>query len=232
MPRSSVAIDAARNVFRTQIESSQGRVIDMAGDSVLAVFETATGAVRAALAIQEELNAGVAAIPEDRRMCFRIGVHMGDVIEKGDGTVYGDGVNIAARLQALAKPGGISVSGMVQEAVRDRFSAAFEDQGECMVKNISRPVRAFRVELSGSSESRPIPGEAASNASSSKQPSIAVLPFAVLSEDPRVQFLADGLAEDVIALLARVPGFLLISRSSSEHRSPRVARSVAVGCLL
>ena len=139
------ALDAARNVFKGQIEGNQGRIIDMAGDSVLAVFETATGAVSAALAIQKELDYSAETTPEDRRMRFRIGVHLGDVIEKADGTIYGDGVNIAARLQTLAKPGGVTISGMVQEAVRDRIAAAFEDQGEHAVKNIARPVRVFRV---------------------------------------------------------------------------------------
>jgi adenylate cyclase len=99
-------LDAARAVFRSHIESNQGRVIDMAGDSVLAVFETAAGAVIAALEIQQALPASTNALPENSRMPFRIGVHLGDVIEKTDGTDYGDGVNIAARLQALAEPGG------------------------------------------------------------------------------------------------------------------------------
>jgi hypothetical protein len=98
------ALDAARAVFRTQIESNQGRVIDMAGDSVLAVFETATGAVTSALAVQHELNASSSAVSEDRRMQFRIGVHLSDVIEKADGTIYGDGVNIAARLEGDVLP--------------------------------------------------------------------------------------------------------------------------------
>lgn len=97
------ALDAARSIFTAQIESHQGRVIDMAGDSVLAVFGTATGAVAAALAIQKTLTATEDAVPMDRRMRFRIGVHLGDVIEKADGTVYGDGVNIAARLEGLAE---------------------------------------------------------------------------------------------------------------------------------
>ena len=142
-----VALDAARAVFKARIEGNQGRVIDMAGDSVLAVFETAVGAVSAALAIQSELNVLADAMPEERRMRFRIGVHLGDVIEKADGTIYGDGVNIAARLQALAESGGVTVSGMVQEAVRDRISASFEDQGEHEVKNIARPVHAYRVDF-------------------------------------------------------------------------------------
>ena len=103
------ALDAARNVFKSRIESCQGRVIDMAGDSVLAVFETATGAVTAAINIQKEINSSANAASEDRRMRFRIGIHLGDVIEKADGTVYGDGVNIAARLEGLAESGGITV---------------------------------------------------------------------------------------------------------------------------
>ncbi len=142
------ALDAARAVFKARIEGNQGRIIDMAGDSVLAVFETASGAVTAALEIQNELNFLTVTVAEDRRMRFRVGVHLGDVIEKADGTIYGDGVNVAARLQALAEPGGVTVSGMVQEAVRDRISAIFEDQGEHEVKNIARPVRAYRVDSS------------------------------------------------------------------------------------
>jgi class 3 adenylate cyclase len=137
--RSTVAaLDAARAVFRSQIESHQGRVVDMAGDSVLAVFDSAAGAVTAALAVQKAL--------QDRQMRFRIGVHLGDVIEKPDGTIYGDGVNIAARLQALAAAGGITVSDAVRGSVRQRVPATFEDQGEQQVKNIADPIRTFRVQ--------------------------------------------------------------------------------------
>ncbi len=209
------ALDAARRVFRSHIESSQGRVIDMVGDSVLAVFETAVGAVKAALAAQHELETITRQAPEDRRLRFRVGVHLGDIFEKTDGTVYGDGINVAARLQALAEPGHVFVSGLIQESVRDRMAATFEDQGEQSVKNISRPVRAFRVTADASSDSRQNLKFEPTIAEPSKHPSIAVLPFDVLSEDPRLMFLADGLVEDVIALLARAPGFLVISRSSS-----------------
>ena len=131
------ALDAARGVFRAQIEASQGRVIDMAGDSVLAVFETAIGAVSAALAVQHDLGASSSPVAEDRRMRFRIGVHLGDVIEKGDGTIYGDGVNIAARLEGLADPGGIMVSESIHVAVRGKVMASFVDQGEQQLKNIT-----------------------------------------------------------------------------------------------
>lgn len=142
-----MALDAARGVFREQIEAHQGRVIDMAGDSVLAVFDTATGAVAAALAIQQRLDAHSGALSPDRRMRFRIGVHLGDVVEKEDGTVYGDGVNVAARLQALAEPGGIAVSDAVRGVVRGRIDAVFADRGEQQLKNIATPVHAFAIEM-------------------------------------------------------------------------------------
>ena len=140
------ALDAARDVFRTKIEAHHGQVIDMAGDSVLAVFQTAAGAVAAAIEVHQELGRAVeAATTPDRQMRFRIGVHLGDVIEKADGSVYGDGVNIAARLQALAEPGGVTVSDAVRGAVRGRVVAEVGDQGEQHVKHIDHPVRAFRV---------------------------------------------------------------------------------------
>jgi len=139
------ALDAARAVFRTEIESNHGRVINTAGDSVLAIFDAAAGAVSAALAIQQKLEAASRDVPEDRRMRFRIGVHLGDVIESADGDVYGDGVNIAARLQALAPPGGTVVSEAVRGAVKSRVAARFDDLGPQAVKNIADPVRAFGV---------------------------------------------------------------------------------------
>ena len=119
----------------------------MAGDSVLAVFETATGAVNAALAVQQSLATAADAVAQDRRMRFRIGVHLGDVIEKQDGTVYGDGVNVASRLEGLAEPGGIMVSDAVHGVVAGRVSAKFTDQGEQHLKNIARPIRAFGIRL-------------------------------------------------------------------------------------
>ncbi len=127
--RGTVAtLDAARAVFSAEVAEHDGRVIDMAGDSVLAVFETATAAVTAALAIQRQLAAYQAHdVPDDRRMRFRLGVHVGDVIEKTDGTVYGDRVNIAARLQGLAEAGGVAVSQAVQGIVSGRVQIGFVD---------------------------------------------------------------------------------------------------------
>ena len=213
------ALDTARAVFRRQIEANQGRVIDMAGDSVLAVFETATGAVAAALAIQQEIGASVEAVPEDRRLRFRIGVHLGDVIEKADGTVYGDGVNIAARLEGLAEPGGIILSDMVHGAVRDRIKATFEDAGEHNVKNIPRAVRAYRVlgeaavprHCASAAVAKPSLAGGEIDLSLLDKPSIAVLPFANMSGDPEQDYFADGLVEDIITTLSKISGL-------SRHR--------------
>ena len=144
-------LDAARAVFRTHIEAQGGRVIDTAGDSVLASFETATGAVRAAVAIQRKLSTPVHGQRNATRLSFRIGVHLGDVLEKADGSIYGDGVNIAARLQALCEPGGVMVSQAVHGAVASRIRGGFDDAGEQTMKNISHPVRAFRLHAKPSS---------------------------------------------------------------------------------
>src|SRR5450759_2248677 len=213
--RTVAALDAARAVFRTQIESNHGRVIDMAGDSVLAVFETATGAVSAALAVQQELNALSAHVSEDRRMRFRIGVHLGDVIEKSDGTVYGDGVNIAARLEGLAEVGGITISDAVQGAVRGKVTATFVDQGEQQVKNIPHPVRAFAVRTDGSTALKPPLAIGEIDLSLPDKPSIAVLPFANLSGDPEQEYFTDGITEDIITELSRFHSLFVIARNST-----------------
>ncbi len=209
------ALDAARTLFRTRIEANQGRVIDMAGDSVLAVFETAAGAVSAALAVQHDLAAVTADVPEDQRMRFRIGVHLGDVIEKADGTVYGDGVNIAARLQSLAEPGGVTASESIHTAVRGKLAASFEDQGEQSVKNIPHPVRAFRVVADA-----PAPAQQARATSQprdrfSGRPSILVLPFINMGGAPEQEFFADGLTEDILTDLSRFHELFVISRNTS-----------------
>ena len=138
-------LDASRQVFREQIAVHQGRVVDMAGDAVLAVFETAIGAAEAAMRIQAALTERNTQLLDNRQMLFRVGVHLGDVIEKPDGTVYGDGVNIAARLESLADAGGVAVSGIVHDVVGRRLQADFEYLGEHIVKNIAEPVRAYRI---------------------------------------------------------------------------------------
>jgi DNA-binding NtrC family response regulator/truncated hemoglobin YjbI len=142
-------LDASRQIFRNHIVVHQGRIVDMAGDAVLAVFETAIGAAEAAMRIQAELADRNTQLLEHRKMLFRVGVHLGDVIEKPDGTVYGDGVNIAARLESLADPGDVVVSGIVHDVVGRRLQAGFESFGEHIVKNITEPVRTYRIRGEG-----------------------------------------------------------------------------------
>jgi adenylate cyclase len=216
------AIEAARGVFREHTSASGGRVIDTAGDSVLAVFDTASGAVSAAMAVQLRLSAQAAGLPDDERMRFRIGLHLGDVIEKADGTVYGDGVNIAARLQSLAEPGGITLSDSIRSAVRGKVDAAFEDQGEQAIKNLPDPIRTFRLvarnaehgalQLGGEN----VPRDLASVALTlPDKPSIAVLAFANMSGDPDQDYFTDGITEDVITELSRFDSLFVIARNSS-----------------
>ena len=140
-----IALDAAREVFRRCVDGHSGRIVDTAGDSVLAVFDTAAGAVETALAIQPKLAAASVGSPKDRQMRFRIGIHLGDVVEKADGSVYGTGVNVAARLQALAAPGGIWVSEAVRSTLGERTGCAFDDQGQHHVKHIAEPIHAYRL---------------------------------------------------------------------------------------
>jgi TolB-like protein/class 3 adenylate cyclase/Flp pilus assembly protein TadD len=141
------ALDAAREVFRSEIEANHGHVVNMAGDSVLAIFDTAAGAVTAALAVQRALEAMPRTVVDGTGLRFRIGVHLGDVMEDADGDVHGDGVNIAARLQALADPGGIVVSEAVRGAVKTRVAATFDDRGPQTVKNMADRVHAFAVRI-------------------------------------------------------------------------------------
>ena len=216
------ALDASRAVFAEHIEANGGRVVDMAGDSVLAVFASAAGAVTAALATQAALAETNAARPEARRMIYRIGVNSGDVQEKRDGTVYGDGVNIAARLEALAEPGGVAISGVVHETVRGRVAATFADMGEHEVKNIAKPVHAWR--LLGEGEEAP-EAEAADKGTIFDRPAVAVLPFDNMSNDAEQDYFVDGLTEDIITALAAWRSFPVIARNSTfayKGKSPDI----------
>lgn len=231
-----VALDLARGIFAEHIKSHQGRVIDMAGDSILAMFETATGAVDAALLIQHALVDTAAGVPDERQMRFRIGVHLGDVLEKPDGTIFGDGVNIAARLEGLAEPGGITVSEAVQSAVQGRVSATFADQGEQQVKNILHMVHAYRL-VPSQGEVGPGVSERTMKPPSEK-PSIAVLPFANMSGDSEQEYFADGISEDIITGLSKLRWFFVIARNSSfaykgkADDVKRVARALGVRYVL
>jgi adenylate cyclase len=209
------ALDAAREVFARHIAGQQGRVIDMAGDSVLAVFETAAGAVGAALAVQQEIAERTVGQAEDCRMRFRIGIHLGDVIEKTDGTVYGDGVNTAARLESLADAGGICVSDAIECAVRHRVAASFDDLGEKSLKNLLRPVHAYRLLAAAVPARTAPPVPAPASRERVDKPAIAVLPLDNMSGEPEQEFFADGITEDIITELSRFRELFVISRNSS-----------------
>jgi adenylate cyclase len=204
------ALGAARALFRERIASLGGRVVDTAGDSILAVFGSVVEALRAAVEIQDELRRRSEGLPEDRRMRFRIGMNAGEIVEQGDGSVYGDGVNVAARLQALADPGGICVSEVVAAEARNKLPVRFESLGEQRVKNIPGPVRSHRVIFGDSGPQRreptlPLPAK----------PSIAILPFANMSGDPEQEYFSDGISEDLITAISRIRWLFVIARNSS-----------------
>ena len=237
------ALDRARAVFGSEIAAHAGRVIDMAGDSVLAVFENATAAVQAALAIQRRLSdVPAGGVQDDRRMRFRIGVHLGDVIEKQDGSVYGDGVNIASRLESLAAPGGVAVSEPVRSTVRGRLEASFEDQGAQQVKNIAEPVRVFAVLPAQAAQAAQAAGHTKDmpalaslrmpqdlEAGADGEPGIAVLPFDSADPSPDQTGFADGLVDDIIGSLTTVRGLIVIARSSTFTYRGRVTDARTVG---
>ena len=208
-----------------------GRLIKLIGDGALVEFGSVVDALNAAIEFQRSMISANLDRRDDERIVFRIGVHVGDVIVDGD-DLYGDGMNVAARLEGHAPPGGILISGNAKDAVVNRVSAEFRDLGRLPLKNIERPVQAFQVmfdheERQGADAERLKTGIVPSSDAASDVSSIAVRPFTVLSDDRELQFLADGLAEDVIALLARVPGFFVIAKASSfEFRNPDIPISV------
>lgn len=209
------ALDAARGVFRAQVVANQGRVIDTAGDSVLAVFETASGAVAAALAIQQSLAAASSDVSENRRMHFRIGIHLGEIMEKTDGTVYGDGVIIAARLEGLTDPGGVTISESMRSAVKGKVNADFEDLGNQTVKNIADPVHVYRLKPADPGDARGGRTVGHVDVSRPDKPSIAVLPFSNMSGDSEQEYFADGMTEDIITGLSRFRSLSVVARSST-----------------
>jgi adenylate cyclase len=205
-----------REILDGLIAGHGGRIVNTAGDSVLAEFPSAVDAVECALAAQARLALANAGLPEERRLAFRVGVHVGDVMVR-EGELFGDGVNIANRLQALAEPGGICISGAVHDHVRKLLRCRFADLGPQAVKNIDEPVRAHAL----------TPGDIRQAADGAEpperppplplpdKPSIAVLPFTNMSGDPEQEYFADGLVEDIITALSRVKAFFVIARNSS-----------------
>jgi len=200
-----------RELVDPKITEHRGRIVKNTGDGMLAEFPSVVDAVRCGVEVQREMAERNAGAPPETRIEFRIGINLGDVIAEG-GDILGDGVNIAARLEALAEPGGICVSRVVRDQVRDKVDFGFEDLGEQSVKNIARPVRVYRVrgsEPAGGTihalPALPLPDK----------PSVAVLPFTNMSVEPEQEFFGDGIAEDVITALSRYPSLFVIARNSS-----------------
>ena len=208
---------------RAVIERHDGRIVKTMGDGLLIEFPSAVAAVEGAITLQRRMQRRNARQPADRRMLFRIGVNLGDVLVHGD-DILGEGVNVAARLEGLAASGGICLSQAVYEQVKGKIDARFRDLGSHRLKNIAEPVRAYAVE-NGTSPS----GIAAAALPLPDEPSIVVLPFANLSEDPEQAFLADGISEDLTTALSRLRWLFVIARNSAfayKDRSVDV-RSIA-----
>jgi TolB-like protein/class 3 adenylate cyclase/Tfp pilus assembly protein PilF len=185
-----------------------GRVVKVMGDGELIEFASAVDAVACAVETHKRFAAANQSLPEERRIVLRIGINLGDIIVEGS-DIYGDGVNIAARLEALAEPGGICLSGKVYDEIRSKGDYAFEDMGHVALKNIANPVRAFKISASA------MPPGGDISLSLPVKPSIAVLPFTNMSGDPEQRYFADGITEDIIIELSRARGLFVIARNSS-----------------
>ncbi len=205
-------LSACREVIDGLVAEHRGRVFGSAGDSVIAEFASPVEAVRCAVEFQRELGKRNTNLPDDRRMEFRVGINVGDVVAEGD-DLLGDGVNVAARLESLANPGSICLSGTAYDYIIGKVDAVFADGGEHKVKNIARPVKVWRWSIEGSPEKviaeadkQPLPLP--------DKPSIAVLPFVNMSGDPEQEYFADGITEDIIISMSKASNLFVIARNS------------------
>lgn len=202
-----------QELFEPEIAKHQGRVFKLMGDGLLAEFGSVVNAVECAVMLQRGMTERNASVSSDKRIEVRVGINLGEVIVEGD-DCYGEGVNVAARLQQLAEPGGICVSGKVSKEVERKLAFGFEPMGEHRVKNIAEPILCYRVSLQAVSPA--ITGRASpAKPQSADKMAIAVLPFTNMSSDPEQEYFVDGLAEDLITDLSKIPGLLVIARNSS-----------------
>jgi adenylate cyclase len=207
-----------RELIDGKIAEHKGRLVKTTGDGMLIEFPSVVEAVACAVAVQHGMGERNAGIPQDQAISFRVGINLGDVIVEGD-DIYGDGVNVAARLEGLAEPGGIRISGIVHNQVEGRLGCAFENLGEQSLKNITRPVRVYRVRPEGA------PSATLPTLALPDKPSIAVLRFANLSGDPEQGYFVDGMVEEIITALSRIRWLFVIARNSSfsyKGQSPDV----------
>jgi len=221
-------LTAYRELMASLIQQHRGRVVDTPGDNLLAEFRSVVDAVTCAVEVQRELAQRNAELPDQRKMEFRMGINLGDVVIEGE-RIYGDGVNIAARVEGLADGGGICISGKVHDEIKSKLALGYEPLGEHTVKNIAEPVRVYRINLEKpATKPFDLPDK----------PSIAVLPFGNLSGDPEQEYFSDGITEDIITALSRIRQFFVIARNSTfayKGTSPdvrRVAKDLGVRYVL
>jgi adenylate cyclase len=220
------ALKAVRDeLIDRKIAEYQGRIVKLTGDGILAEFPSVVSAVACATEVQRGIRKRNTDLPKDRRIEFRIGVNLGDVIVEGD-DIFGDGVNVAARLEALAEPSGICISAIVHDQVQGKLDCDFDDIGEQSLKNITRPVRVYRVrDASAASNGPPQPA----TLPLPDKPSIAALPFANLSGDPEQEYFADGMVEEIITALARIRWLFVIARNSTFAYKGRAIDAKQIG---
>jgi len=207
-------------IIDPKIAEHRGRIVRIIGDGLLVEFASVIAAMRWAVEVQRAMGERNAGLPQEKRIEFRMGINAGDIIIDGP-DIWGDGVNVAARLETLAEPGGICVSGRVQEDVHGSLEIAFEDIGEQQLKNIVRPVRVYRVRLKGATKAAP--------AQHPHKPSIAILPFNNMSGDPEQEYFADGMVEEITTALSRTRWLFVIARNSSFTYKGRAVDVKQVG---
>jgi TolB-like protein len=202
--------DRWKSVLAPVIAAHGGRIVKTMGDGALIEFASAVNAVASALDLQRRMTEANRTLPESRRILLRIGINLGDVVGEG-ADIYGEGINVASRLESLAEPGGICISGKVEEELHGKIEAACEDMGEIRLKNIARPIRTYRIGPAGGERTAPRAGRPRKD----EKPSIAVLPFTNMSGDPEQEYFSDGITEDIITELSRFRELMVIARNSS-----------------
>jgi len=220
-----------RELVNPRVAEHRGRTVKNTGDGFLAEFASVVDAVRCAVEIQRAMTDREPGVPEERRIRFRIGINVGDVIAE-EQDIFGDGVNVAARLESLAEPGGICISRMVRDNVRDKLDYTFEDLGEQNVKNIARPVRVYALRpeavVEASAAGTP-PIRSVSQSAQAPRLSIVVLPFTNLSDDRAQQYFADGITEDLTTDLSRISHMFVISRNTAFTYKDRAVNAKQIG---
>ena len=203
-----------KELIDPKIAEHDGRIVKLMGDGMLVEFASVVDAVRCAVEVQQAMAEREGDVPEEQRIRYRVGINLGDIVIEDD-DILGDSVNIAARLEAMAVPGGVMVSRAARDQIRDKLDLRIEDLGEHKVKNIARPVRVFRILLDDEPASLTGPADQAPASAPPEKPSIAVLAFENMSGDPEQEYFADGIAEDIITALSKFREFIVIARNSS-----------------